>query len=242
MLDPSLMTSGPIAAGRYGPGANAGAVVTLRQAFRHHGFLGTPAHGFGIDFSCLVGSGCMTVFVLRGYWPLGHGDGCPPSSTCELHRTSVRNCGLLPPLCAGVPLHGGMGRLEAGQVALERAATDRRVREEAVGRMAVLERVLRDVAVARVPEGPVATELVVVDRRPPLLEQARRDRLFSVPPVHGGPLSVNGTRMMPHAPLLTKRLFITVSLRPPEIDMPVPTGPAAADPAAGTFGLLLSCT
>ena len=28
----------------------------------------------------------------------------------------------------------------------------------------------------------------------------------------------------------------------PEIDMPVPTGPAAADPAVGTFGSLLSCT
>ena len=28
----------------------------------------------------------------------------------------------------------------------------------------------------------------------------------------------------------------------PEIDIPVPTGPAAASPAVGTFGLLLSCT
>ena len=37
-------------------------------------------------------------------------------------------------------------------------------------------------------------------------------------------------------------LSITVSLRPPEIDIPVPTGPAAAEPAAGTLGLLLSWT
>src|SRR5579884_310421 len=63
-----------------------------------------------------------------------------------------------------------------------------------------------------------------------------------VPPVHGGPLSGNGTRMLPHALLRTNRLSITVSLRPPEIDMPVPTGPAAAKPAPGTLGLLLSCT
>ena len=37
-------------------------------------------------------------------------------------------------------------------------------------------------------------------------------------------------------------LSMTVSLRPPEIVMPVPIGPAAAVPAAGTSGLLLSWT
>jgi hypothetical protein len=47
---------------------------------------------------------------------------------------------------------------------------------------------------------------------------------------------------MPHALLLTKRLPMIVSKRPPDTDMPVPTGPAAAEPAAGTLGLLLSCT
>src|ERR1022692_2098149 len=48
--------------------------------------------------------------------------------------------------------------------------------------------------------------------------------------------------MMPQALLLAKRLSMIVSLRAPETDIPVPTGPAAADPAAGTLGLLLSCT
>src|SRR4051794_33016224 len=48
--------------------------------------------------------------------------------------------------------------------------------------------------------------------------------------------------MIPQAPLFEKRLLITVLLRPPEIDTPVPVGPAAALPAAGTLGLLLSWT
>src|SRR3954469_4255206 len=48
--------------------------------------------------------------------------------------------------------------------------------------------------------------------------------------------------MIPHAPLFSKRLPTTVLSRPPEIDIPVPTGPAAAAPTPGTFGLLLSCT
>src|SRR4051794_37592385 len=47
---------------------------------------------------------------------------------------------------------------------------------------------------------------------------------------------------MPQAPLFSKRLFITVSNRPPAIDMPVPTGPALAAPRPGTFALLLSWT
>ncbi len=37
-------------------------------------------------------------------------------------------------------------------------------------------------------------------------------------------------------------LSMTVSLRPPDRVMPVPTGPWLAVPAWGTFGLLLSCT
>src|SRR6476661_1132687 len=45
-----------------------------------------------------------------------------------------------------------------------------------------------------------------------------------------------------HEPLCTKRLCSTVSKRPPAIDMPVPTGPALADPRPGTLGLLLSWT
>ena len=36
------------------------------------------------------------------------------------------------------------------------------------------------------------------------------------------------------------RLPITVSWRPPASTMPVPTGPSAAVPERGTFGLLLS--
>ena len=60
--------------------------------------------------------------------------------------------------------------------------------------------------------------------------------------MHGGPLSGNEIMITPQAPLLTNRLFISVSLRPPETDTPVPTGPSAADPRAGTLGLLLSWT
>src|SRR5579859_2369583 len=48
--------------------------------------------------------------------------------------------------------------------------------------------------------------------------------------------------MMPHASLFSNVLSMIVSLRPPETDMPVPTGPSAERPWAGTFGLLLSCT
>ena len=77
----------------------------------------------------------------------------------------------------------------------------------------------------------------------PLVVQAQPGPETSVvPPVQGGPLSGNGTTIVPQAPLLTKRLFMTVSLRPPDSDIPVPTGPAAADPAEGTLGLLLSWT
>ncbi|MGZ6651555.1 MAG: hypothetical protein ACXVHB_29435 [Solirubrobacteraceae bacterium] len=56
--------------------------------------------------------------------------------------------------------------------------------------------------------------------------------------MHGGPLSGNGKKITPQAPLLTKRLSISVSLRPPETETPVPTGPSAAVPAPGTLGLL----
>src|SRR3954452_77363 len=47
---------------------------------------------------------------------------------------------------------------------------------------------------------------------------------------------------MPHALLCVTRLWTSVSNRPPAMTMPVPTGPAAADPASGTLGSLLSCT
>src|SRR5581483_11864084 len=60
--------------------------------------------------------------------------------------------------------------------------------------------------------------------------------------MHGGPLSGYGTRAIPHALLCANRLSMTVSLRPPEIVIPVPVGPAAAPPLAGTLGLLLSWT
>src|SRR6516165_4922060 len=56
--------------------------------------------------------------------------------------------------------------------------------------------------------------------------------------------SANGRNSAPHEPLLANKLFMTVSLRPPDSVIPVPTGPAPAKPAPlpGTFGLLLSCT
>src|SRR6185312_17449426 len=58
----------------------------------------------------------------------------------------------------------------------------------------------------------------------------------------GVPESGYGTNNVPQAPLLANVLSITVSLRPPDNVMPVPIGPAAALPACGTSGLLLSCT
>src|SRR4051794_36294531 len=45
---------------------------------------------------------------------------------------------------------------------------------------------------------------------------------------------------MPQAPLWTTLLRLTVSPRTPARTTPVPTGPSAADPEPGTFGLLLS--
>src|SRR5258707_14330838 len=48
--------------------------------------------------------------------------------------------------------------------------------------------------------------------------------------------------MIPQAPLLVKVLPVTVSLRPPDTDIPVPVGPLAATPMPGTLGLLLSRT
>src|SRR5437879_905919 len=56
----------------------------------------------------------------------------------------------------------------------------------------------------------------------------------------GGPASGNGTTRMPHEPWFRTRLSTMVSFRPPAITIPVPTGPNAAEPALGTFGLLLS--
>src|SRR5262249_11532922 len=51
---------------------------------------------------------------------------------------------------------------------------------------------------------------------------------------------MNGTTSTPQAPWFWMRLALTVSLRPPARIMPVPTGPRAAEPERGTFGLLLS--
>jgi len=55
----------------------------------------------------------------------------------------------------------------------------------------------------------------------------------------GGFGSGNGTNRIPHASLLEKWLFITVSFLPPERVMPVPVGAIAAPPKAGAFALLL---
>src|SRR5438270_3604362 len=51
-----------------------------------------------------------------------------------------------------------------------------------------------------------------------------------------------GTRITPKERLLETWLPLTMSLRPPEMTTPLPTGPASAEPVVGTFGLLLSCT
>src|SRR5579863_8808160 len=48
--------------------------------------------------------------------------------------------------------------------------------------------------------------------------------------------------MVPQASLFWKTLSRTVSFRTPDSEIPVPTGPAAADPKVGTLGLLLSWT
>ena len=60
-------------------------------------------------------------------------------------------------------------------------------------------------------------------------------------PSDGVPESGYGTIRNPQASLSEKVLSITVSLRPPDRVIPVPMGPAAASPASGTLGLLLSC-
>src|SRR5689334_18869135 len=76
--------------------------------------------------------------------------------------------------------------------------------------------------------------------------EPRRPVGFRSPPrqsaIGGGLASVSGkgTASIAHAPLCSKRLPTTVSCRPPAITIPVPTGPRSAEPAAGTFGLLLS--
>jgi hypothetical protein len=40
--------------------------LALWRLAGHHGFAGTPAHGFGIVRSFPMGSGCMTTLVRRG--------------------------------------------------------------------------------------------------------------------------------------------------------------------------------
>ena len=69
----------------------------------------------------------------------------------------------------------------------------------------------------------------------------------SVPPSQcemGGGVSVSGKSCvtMPHAPWFSTTLSWMVSNWPPEISIPAPTGASPEIPAAGTFGLLLSCT
>src|ERR1700728_2572176 len=61
-------------------------------------------------------------------------------------------------------------------------------------------------------------------------------------PFDGVPVSGYGTKRTPQAPWFENVLSMTVSLRPPDTVMPVPIGPAAAEPAAGGSGLLLSWT
>ena len=63
-----------------------------------------------------------------------------------------------------------------------------------------------------------------------------------MPPVHGGPLSGYGTKITPQALLWTNVLPMIVSLRAPDTDMPVPTGPGRGRAGRRHVGLLLSCT
>src|SRR5206468_1540388 len=60
----------------------------------------------------------------------------------------------------------------------------------------------------------------------------------------GGGVSVSGKSWVtiPQAPWFSTTLSSIVSNMPPTISMPVPTGASPEIPAAGTFGLLLSCT
>src|SRR5439155_7007872 len=65
-----------------------------------------------------------------------------------------------------------------------------------------------------------------------------------IPPSQLAVMSVSGKSCVtiPHAPWFSTRLSWMVSNMPPEISMPAPTGASPEIPAAGTFGLLLSCT
>src|SRR5215831_15062117 len=58
----------------------------------------------------------------------------------------------------------------------------------------------------------------------------------------GVPESTNGTNRTAQLLLFSNRLLVTMSFRPPEITIPVPTGPRSAEPCDGTVVLLLSCT
>jgi hypothetical protein len=60
----------------------------------------------------------------------------------------------------------------------------------------------------------------------------------------GFALPVSGKNVVstPHDPLFANRLPVMMLLRSPARTSPPPTGPIAASPIAGTFGLLLSWT
>jgi hypothetical protein len=64
--------------------------------------------------------------------------------------------------------------------------------------------------------------------RQPRLPNPVPPELAHVTPAGGVSPSTNGRNRVPQAPLLAKVLFITVSFWPPEMVIPVPTGPAPA--------------
>jgi len=57
--------------------------------------------------------------------------------------------------------------------------------------------------------------------------------------VHGGPLSGYGITAMPHALLLTNRLFMTVSLRAPVTVIPVADRSGPRGPDLGDVGVVV---
>ena len=162
----------------------------------------------------------------------------------ESHRTSLRN---------GTLRFAGDRRRRARRVAPAAArpsrgfSAPRRVDVAAVAVARVrLEVQLLEVAVRRVSVAAVVRERVVDHVVAPLVVQATAlaedRRVLACRRCTAGRCRDTATRITPHALLLTKRLFMIVSLRPPDTDMPVPTGPAAAEPAAGALESLLSWT
>lgn len=98
---------------------------------------------------------------------------------------------------------------------------------------------------AVVGEGVVGDFVTPVGEIAPRYSQRRNAVRVATSAVRDGrrvPTSGNGTVKTAQLPLLSKRLLITVSLRPPEITSPVPGEPRSALPCRGTLALLLSCT